>query len=210
MAVQGACHQLFAGAGFTVDEDRDVRAGKSPDCPEDLLHRRRLTDDLGRLCGLAMLDRPPLVAVTQRPLDLGHGLFDIEGLRKIFERATIIGRDGAVEIRVRGHDDDRYTGVAVTQVFQQRNSVSAGHPDVRQDHVGLVEAQQRPQDRVCALEASHVHFRFAQRLLEDPSDRTIIIDDPNPSVLCHLPFSKGNNTVNTVSPGLLEHSINPW
>jgi hypothetical protein len=47
VAMQGTGHKLFAGAGFTVDEHRGMGLGQAPDGAEDLLHGRRLTQNLG-------------------------------------------------------------------------------------------------------------------------------------------------------------------
>jgi hypothetical protein len=37
----------------------------------------------------------------------GHGFVHIKGLGQIFERPTLISGHGAVEVRMRRHDDDR-------------------------------------------------------------------------------------------------------
>ena len=60
-----------------------------------------------------------LAAQFAGALDLVDRLFDIERFRQIFERAAVIGRYRAVEIGVRGHDDDRQIRVVLLDLFEQ-------------------------------------------------------------------------------------------
>ena len=69
------------------------------------------------------------------------GLIDVERLRQIFERTALVRSDCAVEIGMRGHDDDRQLRLRVANLLQQLEAAAAGHADVGDQHVGPVAAQ---------------------------------------------------------------------
>ena len=109
--MQRAGHELLAGAGFTVDQHRGVGLGEPADGAEDFLHRRRLPEDLGT--DDKLFDRAGLVgALVDGATHQLDRLIHVEGLGQVFECTALKGRDGAVEIRIGGHDDDRHLGKA--------------------------------------------------------------------------------------------------
>ena len=120
MAVQGAGDEFLAGAGGALDHHRDVRLRQAANGAEYLLHGRRLADDLRprqrRWFRIAAAFRPP----QDGPAHGGHGVVHVEGLGQVFEGAGLVGAYGAVEIRVRRHDDHRQARVAFRQGGQQR------------------------------------------------------------------------------------------
>ena len=111
--VQRARDQLLAGARFAGDQHRHARARQAADGAEHLLHRGRLAEQLAessRLgCGLRAAAALRWRAARAHELD---GLVDVERLRQVFERAALVGGHRAVEVRVRGHHDDRQRRVA--------------------------------------------------------------------------------------------------
>ena len=86
MPMQRLGDKFLAGAGLAVDEDRDIRVREAADGAEDLLHRRRLPDDLGghrRLFngqGGALL-----LSVCNGALDDRDGVVHIEGFGEVLE-----------------------------------------------------------------------------------------------------------------------------
>ena len=98
MPMQGVRHQFLTGTRLAIDQYRNLGAGQAADGPEDLLHGRGLTDDLGatghgfrRGGGL-----PHLMAASTA--DLGDGLIEIEGLRQILEGAAMKGGYSTVQV----------------------------------------------------------------------------------------------------------------
>jgi hypothetical protein len=106
------------------------------------------------------------------------GLVEVEGLRQVLEGTAVEGGHGAVEVRVRGHDDDRQVRDGGVDLLQQIEAVDAGHADVGQDHVGAL-ALQRLHDADAVGEAGHIHVGLAQRALQHPADGAVVVDDPD-------------------------------
>ena len=115
--VQRARDQLLAGARFAGDQHRRVATatagrwrGTPPASPAP--GRASRATSRGRLArGLAA----QAFARRARRISVDR-LVDVERLGQIFERAALERRDRAVEIRVRGHDDDRQLGMALLDV----------------------------------------------------------------------------------------------
>ena len=63
-------------------------------------------------------------------------LIDVERLRQVFERAALVGRHGAVEIGVRGHDDHRQARTLGADLLQELEAAAARHADIGDQHVG--------------------------------------------------------------------------
>ncbi len=120
-------------------------------------------------------------------------LVDIEWLGQVFERPSLVGRDSAVQVRVRGHDDHRQARVLLANPRQQVQAAGAGHADVGDDHIGLL-ASQAAHHPVGAVEALGGHAFLLQGFLQDPADRTVVIDDPDSFTTAHVdgaPCSSG-------------------
>ena len=115
--VQRARDELLAGARFAGDEHRRARLRQAADRAKHLLHRRRLAEDLGRVRDVGGRRRrvPRLV---ERAPNQRHRVVDVERLRQVFERAALERGDRAVEVRVRGHDDDRHLRMALLHLVR--------------------------------------------------------------------------------------------
>ncbi len=112
-----------------------------------------------------------------RAADEGYRMIDVERLRQVFERPALEGRDGAVEVRVRGHDDHGEPRKALLDLVEEREPRLARHPDVRDDHAGVAGGE-------CLLDIVGRDERLVrnavafERFLEDPANRAIVVDDP--------------------------------
>ena len=119
VAVQCLGDEFLAGAGLTVDEDRDVRIRQTADSAEDLLHSGCLPDDLGRHRRFVDGERRALfLRVSDRSLHHRDRIIHVEGLRQVFEGAGLVGGHGRFEIRMRRHDDYRYLRPLAMQALQ--------------------------------------------------------------------------------------------
>ena len=105
--VQRARDELLAGARLAGDEHRRVRLRQPADRAEHLLHRRRLAQHLRRLAPIAAATGAGAGASAIARRISATRVVDVERLRQVLERAALERRDGAVEVRVRGHDDHR-------------------------------------------------------------------------------------------------------
>ena len=177
MAMQGARDQFFAGTRLTGDEYRGVRLRQSADGAEDLLHGRGLPEHLGhrlvRLGDLAIATT--LFECLADELDRG---IDVKRFRQVFEGATLKRRDRALQVGVRGHDDDGDLRQACLDLLQQVDARLAWHADVTHHHPRGVFVE-RLQRLVGGLEQSASNAFPLQGLLEDPAYRAVVVDDPD-------------------------------
>ena len=104
---------------FMLDPDNSANRAKH------FLHGWRLADNRRQTCAAdrGILFERLIARPGRTPYEV-HGLIDIERLRQIFECAALIGRHGAVQIRMRRHDDD---GQIVTNALRAGASFP-GHP----------------------------------------------------------------------------------
>ena len=213
VAVQGASHQLLAGAGRAVDEDSDAGAGKPADGAEHLLHGRRFAQDLLR-CRRRQSVGAGLLGTGKGALHHGHCFVDVEGFGQVLKGALVVGRHGAVEVRVRRHDDDWKVRVALAQSLQKAEAVHAWHADVG-DNRGRRLLQQTGKGLVGVGEGVAGDSRSLHGFLQHPADGSIVIDNPHWRILAwrHLPSSlawvSGRMMEKAVRPGRLAHSIMP-
>ena len=225
VSMQRPRDQLLAGARLAGDEHREVRSAEPPDCPEHLLHRGRRADDPRR-----RRRHRPGVAVRVLPVvgdcsrDQGHRLVDVERLRQVLVRTTLVGGHCAVQIGVAGHDDHREMRVASGDLAEQLQSVDVRHADVGDDRVRLALPQSRV-DAGAALESLDREPGATERALQHPPDRPVVVDDPhlaratrarspNLARAAHersprSAMSIGSRMLNVVSPGRLAHSMIP-
>ena len=179
VAVQGVGDQLFTGTGFAVDQHRDVGVRQAADGAKDLLHGWRFTDDLGG-AGLQcfFVLRFLLVGMGQRAADQGDGLVYVKGLGQVLEGTTLVGGNGAVEIRVGGHDDHWQLRITLAHGGQQIQAAGAGHADVADENVRMLALQTR-QGGVCAVKGDRLHAFLLQGFLQYPADGAVVVDDPD-------------------------------
>ena len=132
--VQRVGDELLARARLAGDQHRDDALAQPADRAEHVLHRRRLAEDLrhlgGRRVGLALV-QAFLDGAADQVDRLGH----VEGLGQVVEGAALEGADGAVEIGVRRHDDDRQVAVLGLDLLEQVDPRAARHADVGDQHL---------------------------------------------------------------------------
>jgi hypothetical protein len=175
--VQRIGDQLLARARFAGDQHGDDALAEAADGAEHVLHRRRLAENLRHLrrrgLGLTLV-QAFLDGATDQVDRLGH----VEGLGQVVEGAALEGADGAVEVRIRRHDDHRQVAMPGLDLRQQLDARAAGHPDVGHQHLRRLVLERR--EHVARVgEAAHREFLARQRLLEDEADRLVVVDDPD-------------------------------
>ena len=79
-----------------------------------------------RLLPQALFDRAP---------DQFDRMVDVERLGQILECAALERGDRALEIGIRGHDDDRQVRIALLRLLQELQARFARHPDVAYHHL---------------------------------------------------------------------------
>ena len=209
MPMQGARDEFLPGARFTGDQHRHAGTRQPADRTEDLLHARRVTEQLrhrpaGRLALAVDRER----RVTRRAADQFDRLVDVERLRQVLERASLVRGNRRVEVRMRGHHDHRQARPRGTDLLQQFEAAATRHPDVGHQHVRRRGAQRGEHGRR-AVERTSEHSARLQRLLEHPADRCIVVDEPYAQGLRVHAVSIGSDNVKTVRPGALSNSIKP-
>src|SRR6185369_170489 len=209
--VQRVGDEFLAGPRLAGDEDGDDALAQAPDRTEDVLHRRRLPEDLRHLGGNGVAG-----AFVQALLDGATNevdrLRDVEGLGQVVERAALERAHRAVEVRVRGHDDDRQVAMLRLDRVEQVDPRSARHADVGHQDLRLAVLE-RGQDIARVREAAHRELLAGERLLEHEADRLVVVHDPDRFHPCPFVRSvqlKGMTILKTVRPGSLSNSTVPW
>ena len=113
------------------------------------------------------------------------GLVDVERLWQVLESAALVGRHGAVEIGMRGHDDHGQLRPARADFVEQVESALARHADIGHEHVGFF-ASQRVQDGFRVFERCRLHAGLFQGAFEHPADGGIVVDEPDVKRLCWI------------------------
>jgi len=210
--MQGARHQFLTRAALTVDEHRYIGMGQPANGPENLLHGGGFPNDLRILAPGFHVGCPAggatLAAVFNGAAEQFQGLVHVKGFGQVLEGARLIGRDGAVQIRVGGHDDNRHIRVILPDGFEKTDAVNAGHSDVADDRIRDFCFQAR-QHAFPGLETDGGHAGLGQRTVENPADAPVVVDDPDSRVLSHSEDSSGRKMIKRVWPGLLSHSTRP-
>ena len=142
-AVDGPCHQLFAGARLANHEDRRAGRGGAAHELEDLLDSPARADDLAHA-----LETTPEIQVFHQQCPTLSGaphqvqdLFVLERLRDVMEGATAHGLDGRLDRGVGGDHDDRKLGVELPDFRQQLETRPIGKHEVEKDDIDLLLAQ---------------------------------------------------------------------
>ena len=109
--VDGARHQLLAGAGLAGDEHRALRLGDQLGARDHVENRAAAADDAVVIeLGVALAQQ--VAQAGARPLILEGAagqhqqLVDLERLLQVVARAELHRLDGALDAAVRGHHDD--------------------------------------------------------------------------------------------------------
>jgi len=210
VAVQGAGHQLLAGAGLPGDQHRGVGMGQAADGAEHFLHGgggRLRHHPAFVVLGLALpFGAFGLGRFLHGALDQRHRLVHVERLGQVVESAALKGGHGAVQVSERGHDDDRQAGMAFFQLAQQFKAVAAGHADIGNQGDGRVVRQRI--EHVGGLgETTGGDSGAGQGLFEDPADGLVVVDDPYG--FHQSAGSIGRTRRNSVRPGRDSNSMMP-
>src|SRR5438552_5826858 len=152
--VDGARHQLLAGTGLALEEDRGARAGDPGDQLEHVPHRLAGAHQLGwplDLAQVGVLDREPLVRAPEllhQPNVLAH---QVESLDRAAERepellalprlgavavdAALVDRlDDGVDVGVAGQDDAHGVGADRHRALEEFGAAHRRHALVGDDH----------------------------------------------------------------------------
>ena len=142
--MQRARDQFLARTRFAIDQHRCMRLSEPADGAKHLLHGRALAEDFrGVLRDFRHVVLPE--AFLQCAPDQVDRMVHVERLRQILEGPALEGSDGALEIRVRSHDDHRQRRKFLLHFLQQLEPRTAGHADVAHHDLrrGGAERQQR-------------------------------------------------------------------
>ena len=181
-AMDFARHELLAGARFAGDEDRGFRRRGQLDLRLELLHRRRLADELvvARFALAQLADFLLELLLPDGVADGEQQLVAVQRLLEEIERAALRALDGGGDVAVAGDHDHRRRHVLLFQILEDFDAVEHGHLDVEEDGVvrrggarGLVDAVlpgARLVDAVALVLQRHPD-RFA--------DRSFIVNDKN-------------------------------
>src|SRR5260221_216387 len=215
--VQRARHQLLARARIARDEDGRLRLREAPDGAEDFLHRRRLAENLRRLLGLrGSLDLAQ--AFVERAAHQLDRVVNVEGLGQVLEGAALERGHRALEVGICRHDDHGRGGQARAQLAHELEAGHARHADIA--HHDLRGFLGELLERFARGAEGAVGDALAgERLLEDPADRAVVVDDPDGihgvfagvhSILAPSARTRtGSRIVKRVRPGTLSNSISP-
>jgi hypothetical protein len=140
MPVQGTRDKLLAGTRLAGDQNRHRGLREPADGAEDLLHRRSLTEHLGRFADRRRGARARR-GLGASATDQGDGMIDVERLGQILERPALKRRNGAVEVGVRSHDNHRDLRETFPDVAQEGQPGFAGHANVGDQHLRLTLLQ---------------------------------------------------------------------
>ena len=213
--MQRACNQFLTCTRFARDQRGHARARQPADRFENLLHRRRLTDQQRFFLTRRKL-RHRFSLLSSGTFDELDGIVDVEWFRQILECTALIGGNGAVEVRVCRDDDHRQLGLYFMNALHQLESAHAGHTHVCYDDIGRVRCE-RIEKVACGPVAADADICLGQRLFEHPAYRFVVIDDPGeqpdvvhasaPPSTCEASY--GMRRQNRVWPGSLSTSIRP-
>ena len=221
--VQGARHQLLAGAGLAQDQHRGVGRRGLPHQLEDLGHGRRAADHpLEPEAALELLAQR-LVVLREAPLlqlpgHAGPQLDDVDGLGQVVRRALPHRQHRGLDAAVAGDQEHRQLGLQAPRLAQQVEAVAVAEPQVG-DH--QVEAA-RPQPVEGGVHRGR-HLGLVVLGLQSQAQRLavgfVVLDDQDPGGLVAHAGSFSGRAAAAASgrriwarvpwPGLLSSSTEP-
>ena len=98
-----------------------------------------------------------------------NGIIHIKGLRQVFESTSLIGGNGAIEIGVGRHDDNRQVSIFVTDSVEEFEAVHPRHADIRDQRIGLLTPKLL-QCRIGFFKTTHVHIGLFECLFQHPTN----------------------------------------
>jgi hypothetical protein len=190
------CHQLFAGAALTLDQDRRVCLGGVLDELDHASHLRALADDL-----LAVEDlvdplselhvfflQPALLDCT---LDQVAQLVRVDRFGDVIECSVFERLHGRLDRREGRDHDDGDARIDVVDAFLQLHPVHARHSDVEQGDIERVrfEVTERLQR---GGRRRHLVAVLLEPMEQRVSHRELVVDHHDPRVLAiHAGFRPG-------------------
>src|SRR5262249_10903186 len=122
VVVQSAADQLFASAALAEDQNGDVLAGHAAKALVHLLHGRGTTDyTMPRVRHLRVAENGryvPKASQLQGALPQLTQLVKVDRLEQVLEGAALHGFDSRLRGRVGRDDDDRQSGIDLTDAVE--------------------------------------------------------------------------------------------
>jgi hypothetical protein len=136
--VEGARHDLLAGAALAADQHADVAGRDVADLAPQLAHRRAVAEH--ELLEIVARDLGPTEltfggGAAGRSLDHRDQLLLGVGLDHVVEGAAAQRRGRGPRRVIAGQHDDRRGEIALAELAQDRQAVQARHVHVEQDDV---------------------------------------------------------------------------
>src|SRR5207247_944660 len=202
--VDGARHQLLAGAGLALDQHGRVEGGYARDQLVELHHLGGLADQVLEPIGRAK--RLPVVAVLtgqasrlERATDDHDDLLHPERLGQVVIRAGAHRLDRGLDAGERREDHDRQLRLDGAQALEDREPIEVGHAEVDERQVeGLALRQAHArfaaggQADAVALPPEHL----GQQLAGYP----VVVGDEQRLGRAHAPSSAGGSDTRKVVP----------
>ena len=181
--VNGAGHQLLAGAAFALDHDGGIDPGHGFDLFAHLAHGLALPHQLGDGVGLLaeLLAQDAVLAlqpVLFERVARHHGkIVGIEGLGDVIERAVFERPDRGLDRGVTGHHDDAGVELLALDLLEQLDAVHARHADVGDRQVELAAGQLG--ERIVGVGGGIDVVPFLDKPMDErvPNDQLIIHDE---------------------------------
>ncbi len=95
--------------------------------------------------------------------DHRYRLIHIKGLRQIFVSPSLKAIDGALKVRVGGHDDDGYLMVHFLHALNKIEARGPGHADICDDGQGSLITIEVMEGLVCRVKGFDGNARLAER-----------------------------------------------
>ena len=138
--MDGAGHQLLAGAALAQDQHRRIGGRHAVHEAQHLLHSRAAGDDalVARLVELGAHDHvlAHQAGLLGRLADQDVELLDARRLGQVVVGAELHGLDRGGHLLEAGHDDDLWGLREILQLAQHLDALDVRHPHVEQQHVG--------------------------------------------------------------------------
>ena len=179
--VNGAGHELFAGAVLAVDQHARVGRRHRLDQMEQLPHLVAARDDVGEARVIAQLFLQPLV--FGRQLELLGGLVEHDeqhiGIDRLLDEAERPGfhrLDGLRHAAVAGHHDDLRLRARLLEVPQEVDAVGVGQHEVHEDDFRPPRPENLPSLRRIRRRPGQIPSRLDQQL-QEISGIPVVVDD---------------------------------
>ena len=214
--VQGAHHQLLAGAALALHQDRGLRRGHPPHLCADGPQGAADADDVVEGVALVQLlaqggDLAPQPAPLQGAAHQGEQLVVVEGFLQVVEGPLLDGAHRRGDAAVGGHHHHLAVPSPGAQAGHRLETVPTRKGEVHQHEVGRILGD-GAQTGLAGLHRPRVEPLFPQQEGHDLPDAGLVVDDEDAARSAGhraLP-SKGRRTCTVVpAPGRLSMSMRP-